>query len=242
MSELDLAVVMPVYNEEGSIGTVVEAWAKVLDGLAIRYEIHVFNDGSKDRTAEFLDKLTETVPALRVHTKANSGHGATCAMGYLSLYRQADWLFQIDSDNEMGPEWFPKLWSLTADHDFIVGRRFKRRSPLARNIISLVARLTVNGLYGSCIYDVNVPFRLMRTARFGPCFQSIPANTFAPNLLVSGFAAINELKTVEIHIPHQCRVTGEVSIRSWKLARESLRSILQTVVYRFAYVPRVAED
>lgn len=237
MPELDLAVVMPVYNEEGSIGTVVEAWAEVLDGLGIRYEIHVFNDGSRDRTAEFLEKLAGNVPGLRVHSKPNSGHGSTCTMGYLGLYSKAEWLFQIDSDNEMGPEWFAKLWSMTADHDFIVGRRFKRQSPLARNLISLVARLTVNMLYGSCIYDVNVPYRLMRTEKFGPCYESIPRDTFAPNLLVTGFAAIHDLKTVEIHIPHRCRATGEVSIRSWKLARESLRSIFQTVGYRFTGLP-----
>ena len=234
MPELDLAVVMPVYNEEGSIGTVAEAWADTLGRLGIKFEIHVFNDGSRDRTADILAELAKKIPSLRVHSKPNSGHGATCALAYRSLYQRSEWLFQIDSDNEMGPEWFAKLWSLTSDHDFIVGRRFKRQSPLARNLISLVARLTVNMLYGSCIYDVNVPYRLMRTASFGPCFESIPGDTFAPNLLVSGFAAINELKTVEIHIPHQCRATGEVSIRSWKLARESLRSIIQTVAYRFS--------
>ena len=36
---------------------------------------------------------------------------------------------------------------------------------------------------------------------------------------------------------HQFRTTGEVSIKSWKLARESLRSVLQTVAYRFGEMP-----
>ena len=237
MSHLDLAVVVPVYNEEGAIRQMIESWTAALDALSIDYEMHAFDDGSKDSTAERLQELCAEFPRLRVQSKPNSGHGPTIVLGYQQLHERADWIFQVDSDNEMGPEWFYKLWNLRKDHDFIVGRRFKRNSPAARNLVSFVARIVVGTLYGGSIFDVNVPYRLMNARKFSPCYRTMPADTFAPNLLVSGFAAYHELRTAEIHIVHQFRTTGEVSIKSWKLARESMRSVLQTIAYRFGEMP-----
>ncbi len=237
---LDLVVVMPVYNEQDSIGSVLTAWSRVLNDLGIGHEIHVYNDGSRDGTGQRLESMVSLIPSVIVHSKRNTGHGSTCRQGYLENMDRAEWLFQVDSDDEMGPDWFYKLWNIRADHDFIVGKRFERRSSMARKIVSLAARLTVNALYGPCVYDVNCPYRLMRSATFRECFRSLPAATFAPNVLISGFCAYHEVKTVEIHIPHRSRYSGAVSIRKWKLVRESIRSWYQTIRYRFAAMPRDA--
>jgi len=237
MSKLDLAIVVPVFNEQGTIEKVLLSWADALADLNIQYEIHVFDDGSTDSTPTRLEEVAARISQLVVHRKENSGHGPTCRQAYLDLSSDADWIFQVDSDDEMGPDWFDKLWHIRSDHDFVVGRRFERESPFARKLVSLSARLLANVIYGPCIYDVNVPYRLMNSEKFVPCFKSIPEAAFAPNILISGYAAYHEIKTVEIHIPHQCRYSGEVSIRSWKLARESIRSFSQTVKYRFGDMP-----
>ena len=47
-SGLELSVVMPVYNEADAVGPVVSAWARELDRLKIRYELLVYDDGSRD--------------------------------------------------------------------------------------------------------------------------------------------------------------------------------------------------
>lgn len=53
-----LAVIMPVYNEEGAIVAVLDQWLKMLDGLIdADYQIHVYNDGSKDGTKEILHDM-----------------------------------------------------------------------------------------------------------------------------------------------------------------------------------------
>ncbi|MEJ7708627.1 MAG: glycosyltransferase [Pyrinomonadaceae bacterium] len=51
---LDLAVVMPVYNEQECIVDVVKSWRDVLANLNINYEIIVLNDGSNDDTGQAL--------------------------------------------------------------------------------------------------------------------------------------------------------------------------------------------
>lgn len=237
MSNLDLVIVVPIFNEEGTLEKVLMSWADALSELNIRYGIYAYDDGSTDGTPEQLRELESRIPQLTAQSKLNSGHGPTCLQAYLEFAETAEWIFQVDSDDEMGPGWFYKLWNIRADHDFIVGRRYERESSLARKLISLSARLSVNIFYGPCIYDVNVPYRLMRSGAFLPCFKSIPDKTFAPNVLVSGYAAFHEIKTVEIHIPHQSRYSGQVSIRSWKLIKESIRASFQTLRYRFGAMP-----
>jgi hypothetical protein len=144
----------------------------------------------------------------------------------------------VDSDDEMGPDWFYKLWDTRTDHDFIAGKRYERKSSLSRKLVTLWARIAAHTLYGPCIYDVNCPYRLMRSFAFARCYGTIPEDTFAPNILISGFAAHHNLKTVEIHIPHRSRYSGLVSVRKWQLVKCSLLSMYQTIRYRFNGLPR----
>lgn len=69
-----LAVVMPVYNEEGAIAAVLDKWLSMLDRLDdVEYQIHVYNDGSKDKTKEILDQYEKGKEnKLIVHNKPNS--------------------------------------------------------------------------------------------------------------------------------------------------------------------------
>src|ERR1017187_6935065 len=194
--QCDLAVILPVFNEEGTIGKVLRAWDTELRKLGMTYSIHAYDDGSRDRTSAIIADLQSEIPALVPHVKRNSGHGPTIIEGYLENSATSEWLFQVDSDDEMGPEWFYKLWTIRHDHDFIVGRRYERQSSWSRKLISLWSRLAVHLFYGQGIFDVNCPYRLMRSRSFAPCFRTLPPDTFAPNVIVAGFAAYLKLKTI----------------------------------------------
>ena len=127
-----LAVVIPVYNEEGSIEVVIADWAKVLDQLQIDYRLCAYNDGSKDNTHKILDGLLDKFPKLHAIHKVNSGHGPTILKGYKENL-DCEWLFQVDSDNEMKAEHFPKLWEQRDNYDFLIGKRINRQSPFSRD-------------------------------------------------------------------------------------------------------------
>jgi glycosyltransferase involved in cell wall biosynthesis len=49
-SSLELQVVMPVYNEQSTIGAVIDQWCAQLDACAVRYSILALDDGSTDGT------------------------------------------------------------------------------------------------------------------------------------------------------------------------------------------------
>ena len=232
LADVELAVIIPVYNEEEIIQEVLDDWSRELERLGITYKISVYNDGSKDRTAEILGTYSSHKENIVVHNKENSGHGPTVLLGYREN-SDTEWIFQIDSDGEIGPESFQTLWERRASYDLLLGRRIERRSGVFRTSLSFFARLAVLIFYGSEIHDVNSPFRLMRGELFKEMFFKIPDGTFAPNVILSGAASRAGLRILEHPVHYAARKTGEVSLRKMRLLRAAFRSLFQTIKFRF---------
>ncbi len=228
----ELKIIIPVYNEEGAIETVIKDWSDHLSKLKISFKIYTYNDGSKDNTSKILHQLEKKYSNLVVVDKPNSGHGPTILKGYKDNL-DAEWLFQVDSDNELKASEFEKFWKVKENYDFLIGERIHRESPLARIITTQISRIVVKLFYGGKVTDVNTPFRLMRVSAFKEDFKKIPHNTFAPNLIVSGVASSKKMRVKQFTIRHHNRETGEVSIKKWKLFKAAFISFLQTIKYRF---------
>jgi glycosyltransferase involved in cell wall biosynthesis len=218
---------MPVYNEAAVIEEVVASWLRELDRLGIDYEFLAYDDGSRDETGRILERLATQQPGLVVTSKANSGHGPTILRGYREA--RGEWVFQVDSDDEMGPEHFAGLWDLRGDYDMLVGRRHHRDSPPARRLVTAVSRVTVWTLFGHAVIDVNAPYRLMRRSSLTAMLALIPAETFAPNVIISGLAAWRGLRVREVRVPHRGRRTGTVSIVKWRLWKAAVLALGQTL-------------
>lgn len=230
-----LAIVMPVYNEEGAIATVLEDWVAMLATVPdARATIHVYDDGSRDGSARILAAMAARHPQrIVVHNKVNSGHGPTILLGYREQ-RGSDWLFQIDSDGEIGPGKFSAVWARRRSFDFLIGRRENRRSPVARRVVTMIMKLTVWLCYGRGVDDINCPFRLMRGSVVAPYLERLPADTFAPNVLLSGLASRHGWRIYQEPVLFAERTTGEVSIKKWKLLTAAIRSFVQTVAFAFS--------
>lgn len=229
-----LCVVMPVYNEQEAIGGVLEKWDVALKAIGIDYEIRPYNDGSSDGSLAVMRETAERLGAICVKDKPNGGHGNTILTGYREAAADGfDWIFQIDSDDEMGPERFGELWERRNDYDFLVGIRDGRVQALPRKVISFVSRLCVKLFYGKSVWDVNTPYRLMRVSVFREFYERIPLTTFAPNVILSGLAARRKLRSFEIRVPQHDRTTGEVSIKKWKLFKAAAKSFWQTISLSF---------
>jgi len=232
LADVELAVVIPVYNEEEIIQAVLDDWSSELERLGIAYKITVYNDGSRDSTAEILAKYSSNKENIFVNNKENSGHGPTVLLGYREN-SDTEWIFQIDSDGEIGPESFQAIWERRGSYDLLLGRRMERHSGVVRASLSFFARLVVLIFYGSEVHDVNSPFRLMRGELFKEIFFKIPDGTFAPNVIVSGAASRARLRILEHPVQYTARKTGEVSLKKMKLLRAALRSLFQTIKFRF---------
>ncbi len=223
----ELTVVMPAYNEEEAITGVVTAWVSELDRLAIDYRLRVYDDGSRDQTLAILRHLEAEMPRLRVTGQPNAGHGPTVLRAYGEA--ESEWIFQTDSDGELSAQDFAPLWRRRHDYDLLVGRRQSRGAPLPRRIMTLAARWTVRLGFGQTVHDVNVPYRLMRRERLLPLLTSLPANTFAPNVALSGLAAAAGLRLYERPVTNRPRAGGQTSLNRRALLRAARRSLTETV-------------
>jgi dolichol-phosphate mannosyltransferase len=226
--DYELALVMPVYNEEGCIAAVVRSWRDMLRASGVNFVMIVINDGSRDRTASILQGLADD-ECIRVIHQANMGHGPTILRGYRQAVTLADWVFQCDSDNEMGPDAFGGLWEVRHPVDAVFGSRQNRSQNVQRSLISFCSRMTVDLLFGRGIEDVNSPYRLIRSSVLGPILECIPPDTFAPNVVLCGALTFAGARVRSVPVPCRPRQTGRGSIVRWKLWKVALRSFGQTV-------------
>lgn len=104
-----LYIIIPAYNEEENIKTLIKDWYPVIEKYNGNGEsrLVIINDGSKDNTYEILKKYEKKKPLLKALTKENGGHGPTVLYGYrYALKNNADYIFQTDSDGQTVPEEF----------------------------------------------------------------------------------------------------------------------------------------
>ena len=222
-----LTVVMPAYNEAGAIREVVTGWDCQLAALGVPYEIRVYDDGSRDGTGDLLAALARERPALTAVRQPNRGHGPTILRGYREA--RGDWVFQTDSDGEMGPESFPLVWERRHEADLVLGYRAGRAAPPARRLVTAVARWTVRLCFGAGVRDANAPYRLYRRAALERLLAAVSPDAFAPNVILTGLACRAGLRIVEVPVPYRSRRTGASSIARLKLLRAAALSFLQTV-------------
>ena len=120
---MKLVIVIPAFNEEGTIKEVILKIPRVNERIS-KTEVIVVNDGSSDKTKE----KAEEAGALVVSHIGNKGVGMAFRTGIESaLRRQADIIVNIDGDGQFNPEDIPKLIEpiLNKEADFVTATRFK---------------------------------------------------------------------------------------------------------------------
>jgi dolichol-phosphate mannosyltransferase len=223
-ASLELQVVMPVYNEQSTIATVIDQWCAQLDACSIRYSILALDDGSTDATSSALESLREKWGTrLEWVRQANSGHGPTILKGYQrTIQRQVPWIFQIDSDGQCDPQFFSRFWNLRGEYDFIAGCRIRREDGAGRVLVSRVLRAVVFLISGVNNADSNVPYRLMRTSAVAPLVAKIPETCFFTNVGLSVLAKKAGLRLATIPITFRARQGGTTTISYRKMGLHAL--------------------
>jgi dolichol-phosphate mannosyltransferase len=127
--ELELSVVVPMYDEEEVLPIFFDRMRPLLDGLGIQYEVLVVDDGSRDATAALLIAAAVDWPQLRlVRLLRNSGHQAALSAGFRRA--RGKYLVTIDADLQDPPEVIAEMITAvkSADVDVVYGVRSDRSS------------------------------------------------------------------------------------------------------------------
>ena len=230
-SHHQLSVVMPVYNEEAVLEEVVtDIRVQILDKVDDS-ELVIVNDRSTDGTAEILDKLADD-PRIRVHhSPVNRGHGPTLR----DAIERADgsWVFHLDSDGQFVPGEFWDFWDRREQADLLLGVRVDRQDPRHRLLLTTVVRFVISLLVMKRIRDANVPFKLMSRAMLDDLRPLIDTAALAPSIMFVMGAALRGWNIKEIPVTHLARPHSASWLRLGKLARFSLRGLMEILSFRF---------
>ena len=161
MDQCRLTIVIPAYNEERTIGQIIDR----LHAACPFAELIFVDDGSKDRTLEILRAKVRSND--RILTKPNGGKGSAVRMGY----QHATGVYTIvqDADLEYSPEEIPALLPFAEERNLPAlfgSRRLKKQKQYA-HLLTFIggSSLTVicNILYGSHLTDQPTCYKMVRT-------------------------------------------------------------------------------
>ena len=205
---------MPVYNEEEAISKVIEEWQQCFSDNVQGYTFCILNDGSKDGTLSILKKYEQLYPSIKVIDKPNSGHGQTCIYGYkIALENNAEWIFQIDSDGQCAPEYFPQFVQAAENNKVVYGYRKTRDDGLKRSLISRFVTIFTFFATGQWVRDANVPYRLIHESVMRKITGKVPPTFHLANILVSVLARkAAGIKWINIHFRDW--VGGTLSVKT----------------------------
>src|SRR5712691_3098722 len=227
-----LSIVVPLFNEVGTIHELHKRLTEVLLLIGQPSEIVYVDDGSRDGTGEALTAIARRDPRVRLTTLArNYGQTAALAAGFDAA--SGDVIVAMDGDLQHAPEEIPKLLAkLSEGYDIVSGWREQRVDNLwTRRLPSRIANWLMAKLSGVSLHDFGTTFKayrapvIKRIRLYGDLHRCIPA------LARWGGARIAEVPIANIPRPQNQSHYG--LSRTWRVMAD-----LITVRFLLRYVTR----
>jgi glycosyltransferase involved in cell wall biosynthesis len=157
---MKIVVTIPAYNEEKTIGLVINKIKEAMESNSYNYEILVVDDGSNDNIAEITKKAGAVIYS---HPK-NYGLAETFKTEIKkSLEMGADIIVHIDADNQYQPVEIPKLIKeINNGYDLVLGSRFKGKiesMPIIKRLGNKAFSKVISNISGLKISDAQTGFR-----------------------------------------------------------------------------------
>jgi glycosyltransferase involved in cell wall biosynthesis len=192
-----LSVVIPLFNEVGTLRELHQRLSTVLEALATPYEIVFVDDGSIDGTFLAASALGASDGAVRV-VKLARNYGQTAALAAGFDEARGDTIVAMDGDLQHAPEDLPLLLSKLAEGYVVSGWRARRVDGFwTRRLPSRVANWLVAKLSGVELRDFGTTFKAYRApvikqiALYGDLHRFIPALASAHGARIAEVAITN---------------------------------------------------
>lgn len=232
-NEVDVSVVVPVFNEEENLRPLVDQLEASLDATGRRWEILLVDDGSTDRSFEVLRELQASRAGLRViRFRRNFGQTAAFAAGF--EHARGTWVITIDADLQNDPADIPRLLARAEEgFDIVSGWRANRQDALvSRKLPSRIANRLIARVTGVRLHDYGCSLKVyhrdvVRNIRlYGELHRFVPAvaNTIG-------------VRVAEMPVNHRPRTAGVSKYAGpIKTLKRAMKVFLDLVTVRFLLI------
>jgi dolichol-phosphate mannosyltransferase len=199
-----LSVVIPAYNEEENIPTLLSRVDGALSPMGKPFEVLVIDDGSTDRTPQLLAEGMAKYPWLRVlRMKKNGGQSAAFEAGFAAANGQV--IATIDADLQNDPEEIPRLVPMLDEQgvDMITGWRKDRQDTNFRKWQSRQANRIRNWITQETVNDSASSLKVYRAHAIKGVKLFKGAHRYFPTLV-----KMRGYKVYETPVKHSHRFAG----------------------------------
>jgi glycosyltransferase involved in cell wall biosynthesis len=220
-----VSIVIPVYNEKETIGSVIDQILSVMEKADILNEIIVVDDGSTDETVQIVRERAVQL----VRHPFNKGYGAALKTGMRKA--KYDTIAIIDADGTYPVEDLPKLVSGIGEWDMVVGARVGQDaqvSPL-RKLAKWFLTQLANYLVGTPIPDLNSGLRAFKKDIAIRFYHLLPSG-FSFTVTITLALLSNDYLVQYVPIRYYKR-RGKSKIKPIRDTLGFLQLIIRTVMY-----------
>jgi len=159
---IDVSIVVPVYDEEGSLRELHRRLTEVLANLGRTYEIVFVDDGSRDGSPAILRDLFAKDGAVKVLSfRRRYGKSAALAMGFGEA--SGGIIITIDADLQDDPREIPNLLrELDRGYDLVSGWKKHRHDPITKTVPSKIFNSVTAWVTGLRLHDMNCGLKAYR--------------------------------------------------------------------------------
>ncbi len=227
---MEISVVVPVFNEEENLSLLVPRLTKILKGLGLPSEMIFVDDGSSDGSRRILKEMARQYSSLHViGLKENRGLSTALYVGMKEA--RGEKIVTLDSDLQNDPEDIPKLATYLDRYDMATGWRQKREDPWLKRISSRVANAIRNRVSGEQIHDSACTLRVFKKE----CVKNIPAFNGMHRFL-STLVRMEGYRVIEVPVSHHPRRFGK---SKYNIRNRMWRSLIDLMAVRWMKSRRI---
>jgi len=203
---MKVSIIVPVYNEEESIGLLYKAVEKSIKTMGVPWELILVDDGSRDDSPEKIRGIVKKHPehVSAVILRRNFGQTAAIAAGI--DHSEGDIIVLLDADLQNDPADIPVMVNkLNEGYDLVSGWRFNRQDKfLTRTLPSRIANSLISAVTGVKLHDYGCSLKAYRREvltgfrLYGEMHRFIPV-----------YANSIGAKIVEVKVHHHARKFGK---------------------------------
>jgi len=216
IKNIDLSIVIPIYNEEANILNLLQTWEKELKSYKINYLFVLVNDGSTDLSLKIIQDFNSNKVIIN---KINSGHGRSIRQGYdfALTFTDCSFILQIDSDGQCDPQFFKLFWNQKDNYDALIGKRVLRHDGKSRVLISKILSLLSFLVTRVKIIDPNTPYRVFNRKTLEFCLSKINCSLDIHNVAITFILKKYKFSIGRVPITFLNRSGGVNSINVFKI-------------------------